>query len=135
MEEKSSVAIFIDEEPQPLGTFKSPINFELDTRKLVDGEHVLRIVSQDPAGREGMRKIPFIVRNGPDISVEGLTENEVVDGVLPIMISAYGKGDQKIFLIEGSETPRSIPNWVWITHLIFGGWAIYYLITQLSISQ
>jgi hypothetical protein len=135
MEEKSSVVIFIDEEPQPVGSFKSPINFELDTRKLVDGEHVLRIVSKDPAGREGIRKIPFIVRNGPDISVEGIRENEVVDGVLPIMISAYGKGDQKIFLIEGSETPRSIPNWVWITHLIFGGWAIYYLITQLSIGQ
>src|SRR4051794_24293719 len=135
MEEKSSVVIFIDEEPQPVGSFQSPINFELDTRKLVDGEHILRIVSKDPAGREGVRKIPFIVRNGPDISVEGLTENEVVDGVLPIMISAYGKGDQKIFLIAGSETPRSIPNWVWITHLIFGGWAIYYLITQLSIGQ
>jgi hypothetical protein len=135
MEEKSSVVIFIDEEQQPVGSFKSPINFELDTRKLVDGEHVLRIVSKDPAGREGIRKIPFVVRNGPDISVEGLIENEVVDGVLPVMISAYGKGDQKIFLIEGSETPRSIPNWVWITHILFGAWAIYYLITQLSIGQ
>jgi hypothetical protein len=132
MEEKSSVVIFIDEEPQPVGAFQSPINFELDTRKLTDGEHCLRIVSKDPSGREGIRKIPFIVRNGPDISVEGIRENAVVDGVLPIMISAYGKGDQKVFLIAGSETPRSIPSWVWITHLLFGGWAIYYLITQFT---
>lgn len=132
MEVKSSILVFVDEAPQPLGAFQSPINFELDTRKLADGEHYLRIVSQDPAGKEGVRKIPFIVRNGPDITVEGLKENEVVDGVLPIMISAYGKGDQKIFLIDSSETPRSIPNWVWVTHIIFGGWAIYYLITQFT---
>ena len=126
MEDKSSVIIFVDDDPQPIGSFQSPINFELDTRKLVDGEHLLRIVSKDPSGKEGIRKIPFVVRNGPDINVEGISENEVVDGVLPIMVSAYGKGDQKIFLIEGSETPRSIPHWVWVLHIVFGGWAIYY---------
>lgn len=133
MEDKSAILIFLDEAPQPLGAFKSPIHFELDTRKLADGEHLLRIVSQDPAGKEGVRRIPFVVRNGPDITVEGLSDDEVVDGVVPIMISAYGKGDQKIFLIESSETPRSIPNWVWVTHILFGGWAIYYLITQFAL--
>jgi hypothetical protein len=135
MEEKSSVIIFIDNEPQPVGTFMSPINFELDTRKLTDGEHFLRIVSKDPHGKEGLRKIPFTVRNGPDITVEGLREHDVIDGVQPIMISAYGKGDQKKFLIEGSETPRSIPTWVWILHIAFGGWAIFYLVTNLFISK
>lgn len=130
MEDKSSVTLYIDDEQKPLASFKSPINFELDTRKLADGEHVLRIVSQDPSGREGVRRVRFVVRNGPDITIEGLNDNEVVDGVIPVMISAYGKGDQKVFLIEGSETPRSIPGWVWITHLLFGGWAVYYLITQ-----
>lgn len=134
MEDKSSILIFIDDEEQPLASFRSPINFELDTRKLVDGEHFLRIVSKDPSGREGIRKLHFIVRNGPDISVEGIRENEVVDGVLPIMISAYGKGDQKLFLIEGSETPRSVPSWVWLLHILFGGWAIYYLITNLFLN-
>ena len=69
MEDKSSVIIFVDDDPQPVGSFKSPINFELDTRKLVDGEHLLRIVSKDPSGKEGIRKIPFVVRNGPDINV------------------------------------------------------------------
>ena len=133
MEDKSAILIFVDEAPLPLGSFKSPIQFELDTRKLADGEHFLRIVSQDPAGKEGLRRIPFVVRNGPDITVEGLSEDEVVDGVVPIMISAYGRGDQKIFLIESSETPRSIPNWVWVTHILFGGWAIYYLITQFAL--
>lgn len=134
MDDKSSLLIFIDDEVQPLASFSSPINFELDTRKLVDGEHLLRIVSKDPAGREGIRKVPFVVRNGPDISIEGIREHDVVDGVLPIMISAYGKGDQKMFLIEGSETPRSVPSWVWLLHIIFGGWAIFYLVTNLFLT-
>ena len=129
MEDKSSVVIFLDEGDQPIGIFSSPVNFELDTTKLKDGEHVLRIVSKDPAGKEGLRSIPFIVRNGPDISIEGMKSNDTVDGIIPLMISAYGQGDQKMFLIEGSETPRSIPGWVWIVQLLFVGWAIYYLIT------
>jgi len=129
MEEKSNVVIFLDDGDQPLGIFSSPVNFELDTTKLKDGEHMLRILSKDPAGKEGVRNIPFTVRNGPDISVEGIRSNDTVDGIIPLMISAYGQGDQKMFLIEGSETPRSIPGWVWIVQLLFVGWAIYYLIT------
>ena len=132
MKDKSTVIIFLDDETKPIASFVSPINFELDTRKLVDGHHTLRIVSKDPTGKEGLRLIPFTVRNGPAIAIEGLKENAVVDGVLPIMINAYGKGDQKKFLIEGSETPQSIPTWVWVIVIAFGGWALYYLITYLS---
>lgn len=130
MEDKSSVVIFIDDEDQPIGQFSSPVNFELDSTKLADGEHVLKIISRDPSGKEGIRRIPFKVRNGPDISIEGIKDNEVIDGIIPLMVSAYGKGDQKVFLIEGSETPRSVPGWLWIIYLLFGGWAIYYIITQ-----
>lgn len=131
--EKSKIVVFIDDEVQPVAAFISPVNFELDTRKLVDGKHILKIVSKDPAGKEGIRLIPFEVRNGPAIDVEGIRENAVVDGVLPIMINAYGKGDQKIFLIEGSETPKSIPSWVWILIIGFTGWALYYLFTYFSL--
>jgi len=130
MEEKSSVAIFIDDEEQPIGIFSSPVNFELDTRKLADGEHVLRVVSKDPSGKEGLRKIPFSVKNGPNISIDGIKEHETVDGIIPLMISAYGKGDPKLFLISGSETPRGVPSWLWMLYLLFIGWALYYVITQ-----
>ena len=134
MEDKSKIVVFIDDEEQPVAAFTSPVNFELDTRKLVDGKHTLKIVSKDPTGKEGIRLIPFEVRNGPAIDVEGIRENAVVDGVLPIMINAYGKGDQKMFLIEGSETPKSIPSWVWILIIGFLGWALYYLFTYLSLN-
>ena len=132
MEDKSSVIIFLDDETQPIASFQAPVNFELDTRKLVDGNHVLKIVSRDPDGKEGIRLIPFEVRNGPAISVEGIHENAVVDGVLPIMINAYSKGNQKKFMITGSETPQSIPSWVWILIIGFFGWALFYLVRYLT---
>lgn len=133
MSNNSTVIIFIDEDIKPYGEFSVPINFELDTRKLVDGPHTLKIVSKDPTGKEGIRKIPFTVRNGPAIAIEGIGENEVVDGVIPLMINAYGKGDQKRFLIEGSETPHSIPAWLWAIIIGFVGWAIYYAVTAMNI--
>ncbi|WP_395057261.1 cytochrome C [Flavobacterium sp.] len=133
MSNKSSVILFLDDNQKPYGEFSVPINFELDTTKLVDGDHILKIVSKDPNGKEGIRKIPFKVRNGPAIAIEGIKENEIVDGVIPIMINAYGKGDQKKFLIEGSETPHSIPAWLWVVIVGFVGWAIYYVITAMKI--
>jgi len=134
MQNQSKVIVFIDDEIIPIGEYLAPINFELDTRKLVDGEHILKVVSKDPLGKEGIRKIPFIVRNGPSIAVEGLNKNDVVDGVIPLMINAYGKGDQKRFLIEGSETPRSIPSWLWAIIIGGVGWAIYYVVISLNMS-
>ncbi|MBZ0098842.1 MAG: cytochrome C [Taibaiella sp.] len=134
MRGSSTIFIFIDEETKPIAEVVSPVSFELDTRKLADGEHVLKIVSKDPTGKEGIRKIPFVVRNGPAIAIEGIRENAVVDGVLPLMINAYGKGDQKSFLITGSETPQSIPAWVWVLIIGFAGWAMYYLFRYFSIS-
>ncbi|SFP86230.1 cytochrome C [Parafilimonas terrae] len=134
MRDKSTIFIFIDEDTKPVAEVLSPVSFELDTRKLTDGEHILKIVSKDPAGKEGIRKIPFVVRNGPAIAVEGIKENAVVDGVLPLMINAYGKGDQKSFLIEGSETPQSIPAWVWILIIGFTGWALFYLVRYFAAS-
>ena len=131
MEGKSSVLIYIDDEKKPIGEYTVPINFELDTTKIIDGEHSLRIVSKSSLGKEGVRVIPFTVRNGPAIAIEGLEENATVDGILPIMVNAYSKGDQKKFLIEGSETPHSIPVWLWMSIILFAGWAMYYLIISL----
>lgn len=133
MDDKSTVILFLDQEQTPIAEFISPVNFELDTRKMVDGKHELKIISKDPTGKEGIRIIPFEVKNGPAIAVEGITENAVVDGIVPLMINAYGKGDQKRFLITGSETPQSIPAWIWILLIGFLGWSIYYLIRYIDL--
>lgn len=132
MSERSQIFLFLDEEPQPIASFRAPVHFELDTRKLTDGNHILKIVSKDPQGNEGIRQIPFEVRNGPAIAVEGIKENAVVDGVIPLMINAYGKGNQQNFLITGSETPHSIPAWVWVLMIGFAGWAMYYLFSYIN---
>lgn len=132
-EDKSRITMFIDDELQPIGELVAPVQFELDTRKLTDGEHTLRLVSKSATGREGIRKINFIVRNGPAIAVEGLSDNVIVDGVIPLMINAYDKGNQHKFIIEGSETPQSVPSWLWILLIAFFGWAAFYLITNFSL--
>jgi hypothetical protein len=132
MEKTSKVILFIDADPKPIGEFMAPVNFELDTRKLVDGSHTLKIISKDTMGKEGIKLVPFTVRNGPAISIDGLNENDKVDGILPIMINAYSKGNQKKFLIDGSETPKSVPSWLWAAVMIFLAWAAYYIITSLA---
>lgn len=126
--DSSEVLIFLDDETVPVAQLKTPVHFELDTLKLVDGKHTLRVVSKDATGKEGLRLIPFEVRNGPSINVEGIKENAVVDGVVPIMINAYSKGDTEKFYITGSETPQSIPTWIWVIIIFFTGWGLFYLI-------
>jgi hypothetical protein len=132
-EDKSKVSLFVDDDLQPIAELSTPVQFELDTRKLTDGEHTLKLVSKSPNGREGIRNIKFIVRNGPAISIEGLSENAVVDGIVPLMINAYDKGNQQQFVIEGSETPQTIPSWLWIIVIAFFGWAAYYILTYSSL--
>jgi hypothetical protein len=132
MKDQSFVTLFMDEDPQPLGEFPAPVAFELDTRKLVDGSHVLKVVSKDRQGKEGIKFIPFHVRNGPAIAVEGISKDEVVEGVLPLMINAYSKGDQKNFVLHGSETPQSLPWWVVAGIILFVAWSGYFIITSLA---
>lgn len=135
MDTKSKVKIFVDDETQPLAEFETPVKFELDTRKLSDGPHRLKVVSIESSGKEGIKIIPFKVRNGPAIEVDGLKENDTVDGILPLLVNAYSKGDQKKFIISGSETPRHIPTWLWIILVAFIGWAVYYQIISGTLGQ
>lgn len=133
MTDQSFVTLFIDEDPKPMGAFPAPVTFDLDTRKLPDGNHVLKVVSRDHQGKEGIKLIPFVVRNGPAIAIEGLKKDEIVEGVLPLMINAYGKGDQKTFMLQGSETPQSIPWWLVAGIILFAAWSGYFIITSLSV--
>lgn len=134
MEEKhnAKVLLFIDNEPNPIAELQTPITFNLDTSKLVDGNHTLKIVSKFGKS-EGLKKIQFIVRNGPIIHLEGLSDNEVVNGTIPIMLNSYDTGKSQSFIIRGSENPRTIPVWVWVIALVFVAWAAFYAITNFSL--
>ena len=135
MENKRSVIVFLDNEKVPFGVFKPPAKLVLDTTKISDGKHELKIKAISSTGIEGVRIIPFEVRNGPEIAVVGLKENEVIESDTVITINAYGSESSESFIITGSETPKAIPSWVWACLISFVGFAIFYLITYWSINS
>lgn len=132
--DNSKIFLFVDDNPQPFAVMDTPVVFDLDTSQLTDGDHILKIVSRAPSGREGIKLIDFTVENGPSIAIEGLKKKEVVNGTLSLMINAYDKGNRKSFIIAGSETPRTIPFWIWILIMLFVAWAVYYEITSANVA-
>jgi len=128
MEDNRIIKIFLDDDPKPFAEFSPPVKFVFDTTKIPDGQHKLKIVAKSTDGIEGIRTIPFEVRNGPAIAIVGLDENEVVNEQIPITINAYGSERKDVFVVTGSETPKAIPAWVWALLISFIGFALFYFI-------
>ncbi len=128
MEDNRIIKVFLDDDPKPFASFAPPVKITLDTTKIPDGKHNLRIVAKSSDGVEGIRNIPFVVRNGPEISVVGLKDNEIVDTQIPLIINAYGSETKDYFVIRGSETPKAIPAWVWALVIMFIAFGLFYLI-------
>ena len=126
--EHNQVRMFLDDDQQPFGEFRAPVRFVLDTTKLVDGEHHLRIVSRSTDGKEGFKKVRFQVRNGPAITIVGISDGDILDDKVPVLINSYGSERKDFFIVQGSETPKAIPSWIWVLLISFIGWAIFYVI-------
>lgn len=126
MNDSRKVRVFLDEDPVPFAEFSPPVKFVLDTTKIPDGKHQLRIVAKSSSGLEGIKTVPFEVRNGPSISVVGLQDGDVVTDQIPVTINSYGSERNDFFLIRGSETPKGIPSWVWAIVISFIGFALFY---------
>lgn len=126
------VLLFLDDNPVPFASYAPPVKFDLDTTKLVDGPHELRVVARSSNGQEGVQHIPFVVRNGPAITVLGLRDHDTVSDIVPLTVSAYGSERTDSFVITASETPQGVPAWVWASVLVFIGWGAYYLLTALA---
>ena len=126
--EKNLVRVFLDDDPKQFAAFRAPVRFVLDTSKLTDGPHRLRVVARSTDGREGVKEINFQVRNGPAITVVGLSDGDVVDDKVPILINSYGSERKDLFVVHGSETPKPIPSWIWAMLILFAGWALFYVI-------
>lgn len=125
---KNLVRVFLDDDPKPFAEFGTPVRFVLDTTKLVDGDHKLRVVSRSTDGKEGIKEIRFKVRNGPAITVVGLKEGDTVDDKVPLLINSYGSERRDFFVVHGSETPKAIPSWIWALVILFVGWSVFYVI-------
>lgn len=132
MEDNRIIKVFLDDEPKAFAEFTPPVKFILDTTKITDGKHTLKIVTKSTNNVEGIRLIPFEVRNGPSISVVGLKENEIINEQIPITINSYGSERNDVFVITGSETPKAIPTWIWALLIAFLGFALFYLVMYLK---
>lgn len=122
------IKVFLDDEAKPFAEFRPPVKFVLDTTKISDGKHRLKIVAKSTNNVEGVKEIPFEVRNGPEIAVVGLRSGEIVDNQVAITLNAYGSERQDEFVVTGSETPKGIPAWVWALVIAFIGFALFYFI-------
>lgn len=122
------VKVFLDDDEQPFGEFVPPVEIVLDTTKIPDGHHELKIVAKTSGLVEGVKVIPFEVRNGPTISVMGLKDNQVISTETSVTINAYGSETTDRFIIRGSEDPKPIPAWVWALLISVIAFGVYYLI-------
>lgn len=120
------VSIYLDGSPEPIGEYRPPATFELDTTRLPDGPHTLLIKATDRAGIEGVREVHFAVRNGPGIAVMGLGDGDVVEGKIPVLVNAYAGASEAQWEPRRAETPAPIPTWSWVLLLSVVAWAMFY---------
>ena len=127
---RNRIEVYLDDEAEPIAVYRPPGRFTLDTTLLEDGPHRLSIIAYDSTGRRGVRKIPFEVRNGPGIAVEGLSDNDLLEGKISLLVNAYGGSYEEKWEPERAETPAPIPTWIWVLFILVAAWAIYYVARQ-----
>lgn len=126
LQNRGHTLVYLDDETEPLLSHRPPVRFELDTSRLEDGEHRLRVEAYDSAGRKGVRIIPFSVRNGPGIAVSGVHDNDVLEGKIPILINAYGGTGETHWEPSRAETPAPIPTWAWVLFIAIVAFGAFY---------
>jgi hypothetical protein len=87
------VRIYLDDNPQPIIDRELPADVELDTLSLTDGAHRLVIRAAGQSGREGVEEIPFVVQNGPGISISGLRPHSIRSGTVGFTPRRSALGD------------------------------------------
>lgn len=118
--------VYLDDATEPLLSHRPPVRFELDTALLEDGDHRLRVEAYDSTGRKGVRTIRFTVRNGPGIAVNGVRDNDVLEGKIPILINAYGGTSETVWEPSRAETPAPIPTWAWVLFIVIVAFGAFY---------
>jgi mono/diheme cytochrome c family protein len=129
---RGRIDIFVDGAAEPLLSTTPPLSFELDTSRLEDGPHVMRIEAYDAHGVKGVRTIDFTVRNGPGIAVSGLQQHDVLDGKIPVIVNAYGGTSAVDWEPSQAETPAPPPTWAWVTLILVVAFGMFYGVQQWS---
>lgn len=77
--------LYLDGQEQPAEVLtEGPFHVDLDTTALPNGEHTLRVVRVDAAGRTTEKTIPFAVNNAPEPDITGLEPGAEVAGRIGI---------------------------------------------------
>ena len=126
--ETVSLRLYLDDAVEPFATYRPPATVELDTTTLEDGPHVLRIRALDALGAEGARTIPFVVQNGPGITVTGLRTNERVGGRIELNLNAFSSSEP--FDPVRAESSGPVPIWTWVMMALIAAWAGWYGLTE-----
>lgn len=131
-EEKiARIDVFLDAAAEPLSTVLPPAHVDIDTSALDDGAHELRLEAYDTGGNVGRRTIPFVVQNGPGITVTGLRSGERVGGRVGLEINAFSGGEP--FDPVRAESSGPIPVWTWVLVVIVVSWAAWYALYAFAV--
>jgi hypothetical protein len=122
--EKPRLRIYLDDNPQPIIDRELPADIALDTLGLSDGAHRLLIHAEGQNGRVGVEEIPFVVQNGPGISVSGLRPHSIRSGTIGFTVDAFSTDEP--FDPRRAEARSAIPVWVWVMSLFVVAWAVWY---------
>lgn len=125
-EDPVKIEVYLDDQKEPIGIYRPPASFELDTKKLPDGPHRLIVKATDPNGVQGIREVPFIVRNGPGIAIVGLSTGDIVEGKIPVLVNAYAGTTEREWEPMRAETPAPVPTWAWVLFMSIVAWAMWY---------
>lgn len=129
---RNRIDIFLDSAAEPLLSTTPPLSFELDTARMEDGPHAMRIEAYDALGVRGIRTIDFSVRNGPGIAVAGIRQHDVLDGKIPVIVNAYGGTTAVNWEPSQAETPAPAPTWAWVLLIVVVAFGIFYGVEQWS---
>ncbi|MGH7709503.1 MAG: c-type cytochrome [Vulcanimicrobiaceae bacterium] len=124
----ASVELYLDDATEPFSRHRPPANASIDTTQLADGPHVLRIVARDTVGNVGRRSIPFVVQNGPGITVTGIRANSRIGGRVDLQVNAFSSAEP--FDVVRAESSGPIPVWTWVVIAVIAAWAGWYGIEE-----
>ncbi len=127
---ESHVIVYLDDASEPLLRYRPPVRFELDTSRLEDGKHRLRIEAYDSTGQKGVRTVPFVVRNGPGIAINGISDNDVLEGKIDVLVNSYGGRAETHWEPSRAETPAPVPTWAWVLFIVVVAFGVYYGVRQ-----
>ncbi len=121
------INVYLDGNEEVYRVIRPPESFKFDTKELADGHHSLRFCVIEDNVITSQREIDFKVQNGPNISLHGIRDGDVVSGNVNVLANAYSSRIGDEFEPIRIENPVPIPTWAWVLCLVTFAWAVGYL--------